>query len=281
MFAVSIPNSATFVGVRRHRDEVPRDRRLVAAEPRRAATLAADVAFVIVSSVVNVFDETMNSVSAGSRSAQRLERDRRRRRSTRTGTAARGRCRRAARRTPSPARGRCRRCRCSRRCGCGDRCARATCRRAPASANAPIRSQHRVHLGDDVDTVDDERRVARGIRSATCSTGRSSVTLTCSPREHRVDPLAPARARRRARASSRMRLVGDPVLGVVEVPARGFDVQALGRGPGRRRTAPAGRDRRARPRASVSVRHSGRSASAGIENSRGSRSKRGMPPHRQ
>ena len=40
--------------------------------------------------------------------------------------------------------------------------------------------EHLVHLLDDVDAVDDQRAL-RGIRSATCSTARSSETLMCSP----------------------------------------------------------------------------------------------------
>ena len=53
--------------VGRDRDEVLCDRLLVAAESRQRPWRAL-CALVIVSSVVNVFDETMNSVSAGSRS---------------------------------------------------------------------------------------------------------------------------------------------------------------------------------------------------------------------
>ena len=55
------------VGVRRDGDEVLRDRR-----PRRRARASAharaECAFVIVSSVVNVFDEMTKSVSSGARS---------------------------------------------------------------------------------------------------------------------------------------------------------------------------------------------------------------------
>ena len=54
-------------GVGRHGDEVLRDRALVAERPP-APTARRSRAFVIVSSVVNVFDDTMKSVSAGSRS---------------------------------------------------------------------------------------------------------------------------------------------------------------------------------------------------------------------
>ena len=67
MFAVSMPKLDDGLGVRRDRDEVPGDRRLVAAA-RRCTSRARVCAFVSVSSVLNVFDEMMNSVSAGSRS---------------------------------------------------------------------------------------------------------------------------------------------------------------------------------------------------------------------
>ena len=67
MLSVSMPNSGDALGVGRHGDEVLGDRRLVAAEPASAHSRAV-WALVIVSRVVKVFDETMNSVSAGSRS---------------------------------------------------------------------------------------------------------------------------------------------------------------------------------------------------------------------
>ena len=62
-----MPNFAHLVGVGRDGDEVLGDGLLVAAAPRRAQSRAVR-ALVIVSSVVNVLEETMNSVSAGSRS---------------------------------------------------------------------------------------------------------------------------------------------------------------------------------------------------------------------
>ena len=74
MFAVSIPNLAHFLGIGRDGDEMPGDRGGGRrSEPARIAQTMehharAVWALVIVSSVVNVFDETMNSVSAGSRS---------------------------------------------------------------------------------------------------------------------------------------------------------------------------------------------------------------------
>ena len=48
--------------------------------------------------------------------------------------------------------------------------------------------QHVVDVGDDVLAVDLEASRRPGSRSAVCSTARSSVTLMCSPREHRVAP---------------------------------------------------------------------------------------------
>ena len=67
MLAVSMPNFAHLLGVGRDRDEVL-GHRLLVAEGCAAATSRAVRALVIVSSVVKVFDEMMNSVSAGSRS---------------------------------------------------------------------------------------------------------------------------------------------------------------------------------------------------------------------
>src|SRR5207244_13342446 len=54
-------------GVGRHGDEVPGDRALVAERMQRPLARTAREC-VIVSSVVKVFDDTMNKVSAGSRS---------------------------------------------------------------------------------------------------------------------------------------------------------------------------------------------------------------------
>ena len=67
-----MPNVVTSVGVRRDGDEVPRHRRLVAAQTVARSQARAVWAFVIVSSVVNVFDETMKSVSSGLEVAGRL-----------------------------------------------------------------------------------------------------------------------------------------------------------------------------------------------------------------
>ena len=71
------------------------------------------------------------------------------------------------------------------------------------SANAGHPVEHLVDLGDDVGAVDDQRARPRGIRSATCSTARSSETLMCSPRNIASRRSAQAATPRRARRSSR------------------------------------------------------------------------------
>ena len=86
--------------------------------------------------------------------------------------------------------------------------------------------EHRVHLGHDVLAVDDDRRRLAASRSATCSTARSSVTLICSPRNIAVDALAQAGLLGQLH-QQRERLVGDPVLRVVEVQAGAFRGQPL------------------------------------------------------
>ena len=108
------------------------------------------------------------------------------------------------------------------------------------------------------------RRATRpcGMRSATCSTERSSDDVDPLAAEHRVDPR---RASRDCSASCDEQpdgLVGDPVLGVVEVQSGGLGDEPLAALADRRRTgrADAGRDaprsvsptpstRRARPAA--------------------------------
>ena len=61
------------LGVRRHRHEVLGDRLLARRRARRAASRGRRAALVSVSRVVNVLDETMNSVVAGSRSRSASE----------------------------------------------------------------------------------------------------------------------------------------------------------------------------------------------------------------
>ena len=99
------------------------------------------------------------------------------------------------------------------------RCGRPTSpeRNAVCERGHPV--EHLVHVGDDVLPVDDERRASRGSRSAVCRTARSSVTLMWSPRN-----IASIRSRSsrllRKPHEQRERLVGDPVLRVVEIAAR-------------------------------------------------------------
>ena len=82
-----------------------------------------------------------------------------------------------------------------------------------------------MHLGDDVDTVDDERRVPRHAqRDVQHRPILGDVDVLAA--EHRLGALAHA-ARVGERAEQRERLVGDAVLGVVEVPARDLDVEAI------------------------------------------------------
>ncbi len=61
----------------------------------------------------------------------------------------------------------------------------------------------------------------RGIRSATCSTARSSVTLMCSP-ANIASRRSATPASLREREEQPQRLVGDAVLRVVEKDARRF-----------------------------------------------------------
>ncbi len=67
-----MPNFATSCGVGRDGDEVLGDRRL-SSPSAASAHSRAERALVIVSSVVNVFEETMNSVSAGIEVARGLD----------------------------------------------------------------------------------------------------------------------------------------------------------------------------------------------------------------
>ena len=98
-----------------------------------------------------------------------------------------------------------------------------------AAANPVGKGGHLVEDGvdrrHDVFAVHHDRR-AFGARRAVCSTARFSVTLILSPRN-----MASMRARRphsSARCSRRLqRLVGDAVLGVIEVEADGLGRQAF------------------------------------------------------
>ena len=251
MLSVSMPNAATSSRVRRHRDEVLGDRRLVAAA-RRATSRAAVCALVIVSSVVNVFDDDdeqrLGGVEVAVASAKSVP-------STLDDEAA---LEVAVAVVPQRLVG-------HRRPEVGaadadvddvaDRlagvpapvAASARGRRTPPSGRGPRGPRRRRPA---------RRRRARrraGMRSATCSTARSSVTLMCSPANiasMRSRSPAPRRAPEQAE-----RLVGDPVLRVVhrdpgrlrdealapgriggeevaELDVRDLVVVALQRGPG-------------------------------------------------
>ena len=67
------------------------------------------------------------------------------------------------------------------------------------------------------------------MRSATCSTERFSETLIRSPREHRLGPLGQPRLLGQ-RHQQLERLVGDPVLGVVQEQPRALGRQPLAAG---------------------------------------------------
>ena len=86
--------------------------------------------------------------------------------------------------------------------------------------------EHGVDLGHDVLAVDHDRSRPRGARSATCSTARFSVTLILSPRN-----MASMRSRRPDSSASceqqLERLVGDAVLRVVEGQAGRLDASGV------------------------------------------------------
>ena len=113
--------------------------------------------------------------------------------------------------------------------------------------------EHLVHVGDDVLAVDLERSRRRGRRSAVCSTARSSVTLMCSPREHRVPPLGRARLlgqrdAARPRTSSSTRFFDRSTC-----RSAASNVRAGRRGPGRsaNQARRSGRERRREVRQAV------------------------------
>ena len=179
MLAGSIPNSVDLVGVGRDRDEVlarpPRRRRAP-----RATTPGRTRALVMVSSVVNVFDATMNSVVSGSRSRVA---------STEVGAVDVG-DEPVGHRPVGERRQR------------GGRHARPEVAATdadvddrfdpPAGVTRPVARAHTIGerapsgrapraLRNDVHAVDHDG-APRGARSATWSTDRSSVTLIFSPR---------------------------------------------------------------------------------------------------
>ena len=90
--------------------------------------------------------------------------------------------------------------------------------RGPARRRRAIRSSISwTSLTTSTPSTISER--SRGIRSATWSTARSSETLMCSPANIASRRSCDAALARRASPSSTQRLVGDPVLRVVEVEA--------------------------------------------------------------
>ena len=83
------------------------------------------------------------------------------------------------------------------------------------SANARHPVEHLVDLLDDVDAVDHERALARHPqRDVEHGAVLGDVDVLAA--EHGLAPLRPARTPRPGRRAGAMRLVGDPVLGVVE-----------------------------------------------------------------
>ncbi len=103
-------SAATSCGVGRHGHEVAGHGGLVVQRGEQPGSRAMR-ALVIVSSVVNVFEAMMNSVSLGSRSRVASAKSVPSTLETKRNVSERDRCSGAAPRRPSPARGRSRRCR--------------------------------------------------------------------------------------------------------------------------------------------------------------------------
>ena len=195
MLAVSMPNSATFAALV---ETATKCRATDAASPPKAASdqSRALCALVIVSSVVKVFDATMNSVSAGSRSRVASAK------SVPSTFETKRKVRSRSRVVPQRLVGHDR-----PEVGAADadvddvldarcRCGPSTGRRGRARQNAAIRSSTAWTPGT---TLSPSTRMdaPRGARSAVCRTARSSVTLILSPRN-----IASMRSRRpRSRAS--------------------------------------------------------------------------------
>ena len=194
--------------------------------PGLQATSRARVwALVIVSSVVKVFDETMNSVSAGSRSrvasAKSVPSTFETKRNVIVAVAV----------VPQRLVGHHR-----PEVGAADADVddvadalagvALPCRRcARGSANSAILSSTACTCGHDVLAVDDDRRVLRRAqRHVQHRAVLGDVDLLAA--EHRVDPLAQARLLGQLQQQLQ-RLVGDAVLRVVEIDARGLERQAL------------------------------------------------------
>ena len=97
--------------------------------------------------------------------------------------------------------------------------------------------EHGVHVGHDVLAVDHDRRAARRAqRDVEHGAILRDVDLLAA--EHGVDAGAQAAVLGQA-DEQRQRLVGDPVLRIVEIDARGLGASAVRRGRDRARTARA------------------------------------------
>ncbi len=136
-----------------------------------------------------------------------------------------------------------------------------------------------MHLGHDVDAVDDEtgsrRHPQRGVQNRPVL-GDVHVLA----REHRVDPF-PQTAFVREIEQQLEGLSVDPVFAVVEIPARDLDVHPVAIGLGREQLphgAVAHELGMTSERVPAEVGHQ---LAPDRENSVGCRSKRAMPPHRQ
>src|SRR5579883_1550369 len=239
MFCGSIPNAATS---RAFVDTATKCRATARSSPSRASSQArAARAFVRVSRVVKVLEDTMTSVSAGSRSRVASTRsvgsmfD-----TNRNVMSRRAYQRRASYAITGP------RSEPPMPMLMTLRIGRPVCPRHAPHTRGEVRHpvEHGVHVGDDVPAVEHDRCPAgRPQRHVEHGALLGRVDLVAA--EHGLDPLAQA-GRRGERAQQPQGLVHDPVLGVVEAEARGLGDHALA-APGIRREEVAevpGRDQR-------------------------------------
>ena len=177
-------------------------------------------ALVIVSSVVNVFDETMNSVSAGSRScvasAKSVPSTFETKRNVRLAVAVMlqrlvGHHRPEVRAADADVD------------DVADPLAGVALPLAAADLVGEARHlvEHGVDLGHDVLAVDQDRLAFRGAQGDV-QHGAILGDVDLLAAEHRVDPVAQARLLGQLQQEVE-RLVGDAVLGVVEEEARGLE----------------------------------------------------------
>ena len=221
MFAGSIPNSFTFSSLV---ETATKWRATACSLPNRSRAQALAVcALVMVSWVVKVFEATTNSVSSASRSAGGLHEVRR----VHVGDEAEGELptgvvpqglvghHRAQVRAADPdvdhvADG-------------PARCGPTIAARAPVRRSAPSARSTACTSGTTL-WPSTSMRASAGARSATWSTARPSVRLIASPLY--MASRRSASPHSRARATQQPdRLVGDPVLGVVQVQAAGLGGQ--------------------------------------------------------